>query len=47
MIDLKKILSLLLMLLILAGCGQDSAKGAVETYLKKYKTYNYNEKIFK
>ena len=38
MIDLKKIISLLVVSLLLFGCGANTAKNAVETYLKKYKT---------
>lgn len=35
---MKKICSLILIVLFLAGCGENSARGAVEGYLKKYKT---------
>lgn len=35
---MKKFLTLLLIMLTITGCGNNSARGAVETYLKKYKT---------
>ncbi len=35
---MKKLLSLIFILIILSGCGNNTAKGAVESYLKKYKT---------
>lgn len=35
---MKKILALLFVLIMLSGCGANTAKGAVEDYLKKYKT---------
>ena len=34
---MKKMLSLLLILLVLTGCGGNSARGAVDSYLKKYR----------
>lgn len=37
---MKKILSLLLLLLLLTGCGKTSARMSVEDYLRKYKTLN-------
>ena len=35
---MKKIISLLLLLLLITGCGNNTARGAVENYMKKYKT---------
>ncbi len=35
---MKKLVSLLFIIIMLCGCGNNSAKGAVESYLKKYKT---------
>lgn len=35
---MKKILSLLLIIMLLTGCGGNNARGAVEGYLKKYRT---------
>lgn len=35
---MKKILTVLMGLFLLTGCGMNSAKNAVETYLKQYKT---------
>lgn len=35
---MKKIVALLLTVLIIAGCGVNTARNAVESYLKKYKT---------
>ncbi len=35
---MKKICSLLLIVLLLSGCGENTARGVVESYLKKYKT---------
>ena len=35
---MKKILSLLLIVLIISGCGNNTAKDSVEKYMKKYKT---------
>ena len=37
---MKKLFSLLLISLLLCGCGKNTAKDAVESYLKKYKTLN-------
>lgn len=37
---MKKILTILIMLLILAGCGGNTPKGAVDSYLKKYRNLN-------
>jgi len=34
---MKKILSLLLLLLLLTGCGGNNARNAVDSYLKKYR----------
>lgn len=34
---MKKILSLILLLLLITGCGGNTARGAVESYLKKYR----------
>lgn len=35
---MKKIVSLLLIVLIVVGCGNNTAKRSVENYMKKYKT---------
>ena len=35
---MKKLISLFFIIVLLSGCGNNSAKGAVESYLKKYKT---------
>ena len=35
---MKKFLSLIIILIMLSGCGNNTAKGTVENYLKKYKT---------
>ncbi len=37
---MKKVLSFLLIILLLTGCGKSTAKNAVESYLKKYKNLN-------
>lgn len=35
---MKKFISLLLLVLILSGCGNSTSKNSVENYMKKYKT---------
>lgn len=35
---MKKIISLLVLVLIISGCGNNTARNAVESYMKKYKT---------
>ena len=35
---MKKILSLIILLIVLSGCGSNTARMSVENYLKKYKT---------
>ena len=35
---MKKILSIVLIILIITGCGNNTARSAVESYMKKYKT---------
>lgn len=35
---MKKIISLLILVLFLTGCGNNTARNAVESYMKKYKT---------
>ncbi len=35
---MKKLWALFLVLVLLTGCGKDTARGAVDTYLKKYKS---------
>ena len=38
---MKKLISLFFIIVLLSGCGNNSAKGAVESYLKKYKDLAY------
>ncbi len=35
---MKRILTLLIVILLLSGCGNNNARNATETYLKKYRT---------
>ena len=35
---MKKILSVLILLLLVCGCGNNTARGSVDSYLKKYRT---------
>ena len=35
---MKKIISLLVLIIMLTGCGNNTARNAVESYMKKYKT---------